>query len=368
MPLTTDHAVTPQPRKHLQDLHRVSSIESDRSGFLRLDKNENLTGIPEGVLTDLRNLLTQECLTAYPHVAPLYQSLADHTGVEPGQVFLASGSDGAIKAVFEAYVEPHDDVLLLNPTYAMFSVYARMFQAVPVEVSYEKGPALSLKKVLDHLRPSTKLLCIANPNSPTGTAFGRSEMEQLIEAANRSGSLILVDEAYAEYYGETVADLLRTRPNLIITRTFSKALGLASVRLGYALSSEEIVAALFKVRPLYEINAMAARYGQYVMEHPELVTRHLQEVAKAKAFLEAAVARMGLAMPPSSTNFVLIDVGSREKAVRIRDFMRRQKILIKAGFEHPSMAPFIRVTIGSAEQMTVFVKVLGTALRVAELP
>lgn len=352
-----------KPKKHLTDLYRVGNQEGNRSECLRLDKNENLIGFSDEVLSDLREIVTSEFLTSYPDIAPLYRALAGYTGLNPGQLYVASGSDGAIKSVFEVYVEPQDEVLLLNPTYAMFEVYAKMFQARPIGIAYEKDLKLPAGKVIEKIGPRTKLVCLANPNSPTGTVFAPDEIERIIEAASAYGALVLVDEAYYHYYGRSAANLLPAYGNLLITRTFSKALGLAAARLGYLMSNEGIVANLFKVRPMYEVNGFAVRLGLYLLERPELVARHVEDIARAKDFLEKAVSRLGLPVRRSVTNFVLVDVGGSESAVRIAEFLREEKILVKGGFPEPCLAPYIRVTVGSCDQMAVFAEKLERALQ-----
>ena len=214
----------------------------------------------------------------------------------------------------------------------------------------------------------TRLVCIANPNSPTGTIFSQQDVETIVETARNNGTLVLVDEAYYHYCGQSVIDLLNVYDNLIITRTFSKAFGLASARLGYIVSSERIIADLLKVRPMYEVNSFAVRLGIYLLEHPNLISDHVEQVCQAKSFTENVLFEMGLQVSRSYANFVLINVGGREKSAKIAELMYREKILIKCGFEEPCLEPYIRVGLGSVNQMAFFIEKLKLVLRELSQP
>lgn len=352
-----------RPKKSISSLHRVPNETVDRLEYLRLDKNENIVGFSDEVLDDFRKLITSDFITAYPDSYPLYQKLAGSLGVSPKQLYLASGSDGAIKSVFEVYVDIGDEVLLISPTYAMFFVYAKMFQARLVEVFYDEQLHLSAEQILAKLSPVTRLICIANPNSPTGTVLSQQEIQRVIETARANGTLVLIDEAYYQYHGESAIGLLDRYDNLILTRTFSKAMGLASARLGFVVSAEGVIADLFQSRPLYEVNAFAVRLGLYLLDHPQLVFDHVEQIIKAKAFLEQALCEIGLMVRESHANFVLIHVGGRERAAKIVEWMRRERILIKGGFREPCLQPFVRITLGSVSQMECFVRKLRLALQ-----
>lgn len=352
-----------RPKKNIAELYRIPNSSLERCRYLRLDKNENNIGFSEEVLDDFRAMITSDFITTYPDVCPLYQALAQRVGIQTSQLYLAAGSDGAIKSTFEVYVEPHDEVLLICPTYAMFSVYAKMFQAKLSQVFYDKNLCLSAEKVLEKMSQTTRLVCIANPNSPTGTIFSQQEIKKIVETARNNGTLVLVDEAYYQYCEQSAIELLNVYDNLIITRTFSKALGLASARLGYIVSSERIIADLLKVRPMYEVNSFAVRLGVYLLEHPNLISDHVEQVRQTKRFVENVLSEMGLQVPRSHTNFVLINVGGRERSAKIAELMYREKILIRGGFEEPCLEPYIRVGLGSINQMAFFIEKLKLALR-----
>ena len=354
-----------KPKDHISQLQRLRNVNEDRSNYLRLDKNENLTGFSDDVIEDFHRHITSDFVTTYPDAGTLYRKIGKRLGLDVAQIYLSSGSDGGIKSVFEAYVEPDDQVLVISPTYAMYYVYVEMFQANLQEICFDPGFVLPVERVLDKIGPRTKLICIANPNSPTGTVFLQEELAQILRKAEDSDALLLVDEAYHEYYGETVLDLLGESKHLLVTRTFSKAFGLASARLGFAVSCAEVIENLFKTRPMYEVNSFAVALGSYLMDRPELVAEHVSTIRASQDYLNDEVKKLGLALGPSLANFVLVDVGGPERSSKIRALLAKEKIIIKGGFREPCMQPYIGIGLGSISQMKYFVGKLATALKVS---
>ncbi len=350
-------------KEHLRKLERILNPIS-RSDYLRLDKNENIIGFEKGFIAILRQEITSDFLTSYPEVNPLYQKIARWTGCKPENIYLTAGSDAAIKSVFEVFVEPEDIVALVSPTYAMYYVYAKMFQADIIEIPYHEGLALPPGDILNTITTQKpKLLCIANPNSPTGTILSQNDLTNIISTAKEQNTIVLIDEAYYLFYPNTCISLIDDYPNLVVTRTFSKALGLASARLGFAAAQSETAQYLMKVRPMYESNSYAVRCAELVLDNMHLIEQNLEVFRKGKACLEKELDRLKIPHFQSYANFVLIDVGSYEESIRIGTTMYKQKILIGSGFKDNLLQNFIRVTVGSEAQMKYFIEKLGATLR-----
>jgi histidinol-phosphate aminotransferase len=343
-------------KQHLKSLERIRNPAA-RSGYLRLDKNEGIAGFDREFVARLREEITEDFLTTYPDVSSLYQKLARWLGCRQENIYITAGSDAAIKAAFEVFVEPGDTVALLSPTYAMTYVYIQMFRAKPVEIHYREDLSLSGEVVLQTLRENRpKLLFIPNPNSPTGTVIEQEDLRKIIEVAAEQATIALIDEAYYLFYPESAIDMINQYPGLVVTRTFSKAFGLASARLGFAAAHEKTIGFLEKVRPMYETNAFAARFAEMVLDSPEIIEKNVREVMNGKQFLESELDKLGIPHHKSYTNFILIDVGSFARSVRIGEELRRKRILIKSGFKEDLLSKCIRVTIGNQEQMALFLK------------
>lgn len=346
-------------KNNLSQLVRFKNSEQSRFGYLRLDKNENVLPLPVPLIQKLQKAVTADFISAYPEVDPFYKKIAKYAGFSPENIYLSSGSDGVIKAVFEVFVEPGDKVVLLSPSYAMFYVYAKIFMADLKEIFYDHDLVVSADKIVEEIKTiKPKLVCIANPNSPTGTIIEPGDLERIIEAAAQIKAVVLIDEAYYLFYPQSCENLIQRMPHLVVTRTFSKAFGLASARLGYAVGHKEMIKCLYKVRPMYETNAYALRFGEIVLDHLPLIKKNLKILQAGKKYLEEQLTQMKLPFFKSYANFVLIDMGSKERALQAAEFLKGKKILVKTGFDFLPLQRCMRVNIGQRQQMAVLLKAL----------
>lgn len=345
-----------QAKPHLIDIQRVKNPSGGRSSFLRLDKNENTIDFGNELTEIFKNQITSEFLSAYPEVDNLYNKIANHLSIGEENIYIASGSDAVIKAVFEVFVGKGDKVALLHPTYAMYYVYREIFQAEPVNIGFKEDLSQDLGDILNLIeKEKPKLVCLANPNAPTGTIIQQDGLKKIMDLCLKNDAVVLIDEAYYPYYPHSAISLISDYPNLIISRTFSKAMGLASARLGFAAGSREIIDCLHKVRPMYETNAFAARFGEIILDNYHIVKKNITEVSDAKLYLEKELDGLHLPYFKSYANFVLINTASLKRTLWIKDEMKKRKILIAAGFKTFPLENYIRVSIGSKDQMEYFI-------------
>src|SRR5689334_8315442 len=207
-------------RRCVRSMREYHSPLSDPAIDLRLDMNESTTGCSPRVLAKLRNIESRT-LALYPRREPGEKMVAEFLGVAANQVMLTNGADEGIDLLCRAFLEPGSDMLVVTPTFAMYEVFAQVEDANVVKVPAAAEFSFSVQRVLDALTPHTRMIVICNPNNPTGQAVARSSIMKVIEAA--PDAAILLDEAYFEFYGETMMGQIGKIPNLFIARTFSKA-------------------------------------------------------------------------------------------------------------------------------------------------
>lgn len=349
-----------ETRKTLRGIDRFSAVYEERYENLRLDKNENTAGFTQSVIEDMMRGITPAFLAAYPEPARLYRKIAASHGVDVDNVLITAGSEMAIRYLFEAYLEEGDEIVVLNPSFAMFEVYAKICGATIVWVDFDRGFHVESKAVLERIGPRTKIIAIANPNNPTGTVMSQEDLLCIVREGAAHGALVLVDEAYFYFYPETVAPHCRAHENLVVTRTFSKACGLAGVRLGYALSSPDVIKEMSKLQPIDHASNFALKLGEYLVDHNELVLAYVREVEKGKALLLTELAVLGLKAHGGAANFVLIDLGARHDEIVER--LTAQGILVSHSLRFPFETGYVRVTVGPEGQMRVFVTGLRAAI------
>jgi histidinol-phosphate aminotransferase len=326
---------------------------------LRLDFNENTLACSPKVREALA-AVSAGSLTRYPEREPVEAIVAAHLGLKPEQVALTNGVDEAIHVLFETFLEADDELLLPVPTYTMYEVYASATGACTVTVQAADDLQFPFDALLKAISARTKVIAIANPNSPSGSAATR---EQLLELAARAPhAVLLVDEAYFHFHGETVMDLVGKVPNLVVARTFSKAYGLAGLRLGLLAGPVELMRWVRRVLSPYSVNSLALVCLKAALEDTAYLDWYVGEVLEARSEFEAAVDRLKIRRWPTRANFILVEIGARHaKFVRL---MRAAGVLVRDRSSDPGCDGRVRITIGTREQMGQAAVALNEALAV----
>ena len=305
-----------------------------------------LNALVESLLKDIPS----HALFAYPTPGPLYRKLATHLGLPTDHLLLTRGSDGAIKAVFEAYIERGDRVVVTQPTYQMYGVYGQMFGAEMHGVPYhlKNGrPHLNVSDLIEAItKVRPKLVGLPNPDNPTGFAFSPTDMRAVVEAAGEAGALMMVDEAYYPFLDQTAIDWVSEYGHLIVARTFSKAWGMAGVRLGYAVSQPGITAMLNKVRTMVEADGLSMVLAERMLDHGDEVKASLTRLKEGRAFFAAEMQAMGFAAIETPCNFVHVDFGDKRLAVEAAlEGVASYRVFPVAPLEN-----FLRFTITTSKQ------------------
>jgi histidinol-phosphate aminotransferase len=309
-------------------------------------------------------------LTGYPSADSLYEQLSQSLGVPRERLLLTAGSDSAVRAVYQALLQPGDAVVSLEPSYAMYQVYAQMFQARAVEITIPRSLKVDRQQLLEAIAPGVRLVMLANPNQPTGTLLDEEYLLRVLERAARIQALVAVDEAYFPFSRHTMLPHTGEFPNLLVIRTLSKAAGLAGLRIGFAVGHPEVVQSLWKLRPANDINSMAILCAREMLAVPELIEDYVADVEAGKETLAAVAAELGLSPVPTATNFMLLRVPSPLTPGALVASLRDDRFLVGGPFRAPCIADCIRVTLGPPALMSRFGDALrrATAASAADLP
>lgn len=310
---------------------------------LWLDKNENLDPAMAALLRGFLADMPTSVLAAYPDAGPTYRKLAVHLGCDAANLLFTAGSDGAIRLVFEAFVSPGDAVIHTSPTFAMYPVYARMFGARAIPMEYELrdgGPVLPLDRLHDAIRRERpRLICLPNPDSPTGTALSLDELEAVIAAAAAAGSVILIDEAYHPFHDDTALPWIGRFPNLVVTRTFAKAWGMAGARVGFAAAHPEMATILHKMRPMYEVNGIGLHLVDRLLDQPEAMIASVHRLNEGKEWFLERMRSFGLRTLPSHGSFMHVAFGPH--AAQVHDALDG-RVLYRPDFDVAGLCGFSR--------------------------
>jgi histidinol-phosphate aminotransferase len=350
----------PLPRRAVRRMRPYRPPLEGRRQGLRLDFNENTLGPPPGVLEALA-ALDADAVAMYPEYAPARARLARLFGASPRELVLTAGTDEAIHLAVDTFADAGDAVLVVEPTYAMYRFYAERAGARVRAVRYTRDLRFPVAAVLAALGRRPRLLFLASPNNPTGTVIAPEELRRVLRAAR--STLVFVDEAYAEFSGASALGWIRRYPNLVVTRTFSKARGLAGLRLGCLFANARLAAALGRAHSPYSVSTAALVAAVAAAGDRGATRRYVAETARARTLLEAALDRLGIRRFPSGGNFVLVDVGRRATALVAG--LARRGILVRDRRADFGRAGYVRITTGTVAQTRRLVGALEELWRAA---
>jgi histidinol-phosphate aminotransferase len=307
-----------------------------------LSENTNLWGMPPAAERALRDSPLAARASQYPSLygAALAREAAAYFGVEPGAIAVGTGSDDVLDALFRAWGEPGAHVVFPAPTFSMVPVFARLNALEPVPVPLTETYEADVDALVA-ARGAVTYLC--SPNNPTGTTLERATIERV---AREASGIVVVDEAYAEFAGADVLDLVARHPRLVVTRTMSKAFGMAGLRVGFGIASPEVAAEIRKALGPYAVNVVAERAAIAALrEDVAWVRERAAEAVAVRERLAAALRALGLEPLPSRANFLFVPVrDARGIAAR----MRARGVAVRAFAGLPAVSEALRVTEGSA--------------------
>lgn len=326
----------------------VAPLEGRRS-FLRLDFNESTLG-PSPAVTDAIRGLPPEAYAAYPEYAGLTDAFAETLGVSVEHVEAFNGVDAAIKAIFEVYGDRGDTLLTTTPTFGYYEPCAQQQGMAIDEVPYPADLRYPLDVIGKRLETGPRLFFICNPNNPTGTLLAPETIVELARAAPQT--LIVVDELYAPFTGQSVVPRALALPNVVALRSLSKAEGLAALRLGFAVGHPTLVDRLRRVTGPYDINMFAVVAGKAALADPHHTKRYVAEVLAAKAWTELELDRLGVRHSVGAGNYLLVwPPGECDTVVAA---LRDRGILVRSMARRPVIGGSFRLTIGRLDDMGRF--------------
>jgi histidinol-phosphate aminotransferase len=341
------------------------AVADSQENLLRMMSNESPYKPSPRVIDAIIEAATRG--NYYPGGAPALKSkLARRDALGEGSVILGAGSTELIDVVIRTFVGPGEEVLLSVPTFSMYEARTRTVGGIPVLVPMTEDHDHDLGGLIRGVTERTKVIFLCTPNNPTGGRISEADMKRLL----RLGLPTVIDEAYHEFgEGESFSRLLEEFPNAIIMRTFSKAFGLAGIRLGYALAHPAVVRLLSRVKVPWNIPAITLAAASAALDDAAEFDARIAELRTSRDELIQRLCRIdGLVPTPSEGNFVLIDVSATgQSAERLVEAMLKDGVLIRSLSVHHARRSYVRVTVGTPEQnarcVAAFERVLGGRVR-----
>ncbi|MGD0444824.1 MAG: histidinol-phosphate transaminase [Edaphobacter sp.] len=345
------------PRKAVLDMPEYHPPLAGRT-VLRLDFNENTFGPSPRVMERLQ-IVTAEGLTKYPEREPVERIVAEHFGLQGKQVLLTNGVDEAIHLMCCAFLDAEDQALIATPSFFMYDVSVQMMTPHLRKVQADTTLEFPFERFMAAISERTKLIIVASPNNPTGAVVSREHLLAIAAAAPQA--VLMVDEAYYHFDGASVMEDLATVPNLIVARTFSKAYGLANLRIGMLAGNPELLKYVRKVSSPYNVNGVALDCLPVALADEEYVAWYSEQVRVGRKRMMDGLRELGVPFFPSHANFVLMRIGPKHKELVAA--MRAHDVLLRDRSTDPGCDGFVRITIGVEEHVTRGLAALKLSLR-----
>ena len=316
-----------------------------RAGKIRLDFNENTAGCGPAVLRALAKLTPQQ-FAMYPEYQAPTARIAGHLGVRSEELLLTNGGDDALRVFFDTFVGPRTHILICEPTFPMYRYYAEIAGARIEVCRYDAQQRFPLNDVLSGLRKRPRVFFLANPNNPTGTLVLPAALRKILSVSRNT--VVVLDEAYAEFSGFSAVPWIRKYPQLFVARTFSKVAGLAALRLGAVIACEKSLALVRRAMPPFPVNLAALVAAEAALGDGKTMQRYVSAVKRIRVWLAVELKKLSVKTHPSAGNFLLADFGpSGPKLFRT---LEKRGILLRD--KGKDMGPgFVRISIGTSSEM-----------------
>lgn len=337
-------------RKHILSLAPYSSARDEYTGKegVFLDANENPIGSA-----------TPENWNRYPdpYQAAIKEKIAPIKGCRPTQIFLGNGSDEPIDLIIRLTCEPKEDnIIILPPTYGMYEVSASVNNVQVQKIDLTEDYQLDVDAIIEAINPKTKLIFICSPNNPTGNIINREAILTIID--NFEHGLVIIDEAYNDFSDEpSFIPELDNFPNVMVLQTFSKAWGLAALRLGMAFANEELIKLLNKIKYPYNINGLTQKLLIENISNTDFVVNSVNTLNNNRKLLAEALSKLSIAEKifPSDANFLLVKF---QDAKAVFDYLIEQKTIVRDRSKVKLCDNSLRISVGTAEENTHLMNLL----------
>lgn len=321
-----------------------------RTAAIKLDQNENPFGFPESLLEEFWQRVKSHAWARYPdfHHEELTAALADFNRMPPEQILVGNGSNSLIQALLMVTVSRGVAVVIPQPTFSLYKLTVQILSGFPLEVRLNRRDfSLPVERVLDEAnRMRARMIILCSPNNPTGAAYPQQQIEEIF--AEFPG-LVVVDEAYAEFAAQDFRPLLQKYENLILLRTFSKAMAMANCRVGYLMAHPDIVREIRKAALPYNINVFAEAAALVALAHSAELLQQVQEVVRERDRLLARLRQMTtLRIYPTQANFFLAEF--QEPVQEVFAHLLARGILVRNVSSYPMLEQCLRVSLGTPEE------------------
>lgn len=335
--------------------HSQDTINNHRK-ILKLDSNESTISPSPRVMGAIMQYLQEGPIQWYPDVESslLCEAISEYSCIPENYILTFNGSDHALETICRSFLSIDDEVLVVQPTYDHFRVYAESCDACIVSVNEDQKASL-IETINKKVTANCRMVYLVNPNNPTGHYYSQQDVQEALEKYPHI--VFVIDEAYFEFCSNTVSHLSVDHTNLIVTRSFSKAFGLAGLRCGYLITHPKLCQQIAKIRVGKNVNALAQVAATAALKDIDYMKRYVEDVQTSKEWVHSQLQALGLEVRLTPANFLLFKVSHPEQVLK---FLEDNGVYIRDRSHMPNLGGFIRLTIGDQLSMKRFWKTFSS--------
>lgn len=339
--------------ENIKNCYRVFP-EQGRYLYHRYDMNENPEGLPRKFVEEVLKEITPEFLAIYPEADVFLKKYANYIGVDYKQVLTTNGSDMAIRYLLETFCEKGKKVVAISPSFEMYAVNCSILGLQYAPVYCEKDMSINIDRIISAIDIDTDIVVLLNPNNPIGKAYTEEEIEQVVNKAQQMGAIVIIDEAYHYFYDKTFVKKALEYNNVVVLRTFSKLFSLAACRLGVIISNDEIINYVKKARPTFEVNAIALKFGERILDNPNMIEELIRREKDGKKYVIDILKLNGYEVIDGLGNYIFIK--TKIEPNKLSEMLKKEKKILIKTYGNDWLRDYIRVSIGSIDAMKYFVE------------
>jgi len=356
-----------QPKKRIVNLEPYTAVRSFNlmkdlhKEIFKLDWNEATIPPSRHVFASFKKFLSQKHhLNWYPdpECLMLRKELARYTGRNEEEILVTNGSDAALELIARTYLDETSEVVAPQPAYGHFTVFAKSCDAIIKDVYFKNPFVKEVDTIIKAITDKTRMVYLINPNNPTGVLYTLDEIIRILKKAKNA--IVIVDEAYYEYTMRSATPLLNDYPNLIVTRSFSKAFGLAGVRIGYLITNKDNIPALTKLHNIKSVNTLAQVAALAALEDTDYLYSYLDAVKKSKSILEKEFRQRNITCIINPSNFALIKVKNPEW---VQNELAKKGVFVRDRSKIKQLEGYLRFNIGTPNQMKKVMKIFWSVIK-----
>ena len=352
-------------KPHIQKLERLQTSENrDIKKGVLLDRNERVENFNEDTYRKIIKSISRFSINATPDIQNLYKNLSKFFNVNKSNIYIGKGITELMSQIIFSLVKKNEEVVIMDPTYPMYEVLCNLNEVKVKKWKFNRDLTLEFSDLKKIVTKKTKVIFLVNPNLPIEFEFDKTLKDKIYKFCLKKNIILVYDEAYYHFGSKSEIKNSVKKKNLIVMRTFSKAWGLPSIRLGFLVTNRKLCEYISKCRSLVETNALSFQIAMWALNNRKILDNHVSQIKKGSEYIQKNLTKLNIFFKGGNvTNAVLIRLRNKKDTEKLRLFMRKKKIYIRTNFKD-KIKNCIRISLGPVDKMKIFMSEFKNWLKI----